>query len=104
MQTGLREHLTVLPSGPLPADQVTGLVALGRERGGVTMADIAAAVNRSDLPPDAVDGVLRLLADQGVEILDTPDEDADELPRGEDAELGRRASPGDLVRIYLRER
>ena len=93
----------MLPSGPLPADQVTGLVALGKERGGVTMADIATAVDRSDLPPDAVDGVLRLLADQGVEILDTPDEDVEELPRGDDAELGRRASPGDLVRIYLRE-
>ena len=93
----------MLPSGPLPADQVTGLVALGRERGGVTMADIATAVDRSDLPPDAVDGVLRLLADQGVEILDTPDEDVEELPRGDDAELGQRASPGDLVRIYLRE-
>ena len=93
----------MLPSGPLPADQVTGLVALGKERGGVTMADIATAVDRSDLPPDAVDSVLRLLADQGVEILDTPDEDVEELPRGDDAELGRRASPGDLVRIYLRE-
>ncbi len=93
----------MLPSGPLPADQVTGLVALGKERGGVTMADIATAVDRSDLPPDAVDGVLRLLADQGVEILDTLDEDVEELPRGDDAELGRLASPGDLVRIYLRE-
>jgi RNA polymerase primary sigma factor len=95
--------LTVLPSGPLLADRVTDLVALGRERGGVTMAEVAAAIDRPDLPPDAVDGVLRLLADQGVELLDTPAEDADELPGGDDAETGRRASPGDLVRIYLRE-
>ena len=95
-------NLTVLP-GPLPADRVTDLVARGRERGGVTMADVAAAIDRPDLPPDAVDGVLRLLADEGVELLDPPAEDPEELPRGVDPETGRRASPGDLVRIYLRE-
>jgi RNA polymerase primary sigma factor len=96
-------NLTVLPSGPLPADRVTDLVAMGRERGGVTMADVTAAIDRPDLPPDAVDGVLRLLADEGVELLDTPAEYAEELPAGDGAETGRRASPGDLVRIYLRE-
>jgi RNA polymerase primary sigma factor len=93
----------VLPSGPLSADQVTDLVALGRERGGVTMADVAAAFDRPDLPPDAVDSVLRLLADEGVELLDTPVDDVEELQPGGDADVGRRASPGDLVRIYLRE-
>ncbi len=92
----------MLPSGPLSADQVTDLVALGRERGGVTMADIAAAIDLPDLPPDAVDGVLRLLADEGVELLDAPADDAEELRRG-DPDASRRASPSDLVRIYLRE-
>ncbi len=92
----------MLPSGPLSADQVTDLVALGRERGGVTMAEVAAVFDRPDIPPDAVDSVLRLLADEGVELLDTSVDDVEELPRG-DAEAGRRASPGDLVRIYLRE-
>jgi RNA polymerase primary sigma factor len=95
--------LTVLPSGPLTADQVTDLVALGRERGGVTMAEITAAFDWTDLPPDAVDGVLRLLADEGVELLDTPVEDMEDLRRSDETEAGRRASPGDLVRIYLRE-
>src|SRR5580700_7185879 len=76
---------------------------MGRERGGVTMADVTAAIDRPGLPPDAVDGVLRLLADEGVELLDTPAEYAEELPREDGAETGRRASPGDLVRIYLRE-
>jgi RNA polymerase primary sigma factor len=94
--------LTALPGGPLPADQVADLVSLGRERGGVSMADVAAAFDRPDLPPDAVEGILRLLADEGVEILDTSVEDVEELRRG-DTEVGRRASPGDLVRIYLRE-
>jgi RNA polymerase primary sigma factor len=96
-------NLTVLPSGLLPADRVTDLVALGRERGGVTMADVAAVIDRPDLSPDAIDGVLRQLADEGVELLDPPAEDAEELRRGDETETGRRASPGDLVRIYLRE-
>ncbi len=66
------------------------------------MAEVAAVFDRPDIPPDAVDSVLRLLADEGVELLDTSVDDVEELPRG-DAEAGRRASPGDLVRIYLRE-
>ncbi|HEV2452155.1 MAG TPA: RNA polymerase sigma factor RpoD [Streptosporangiaceae bacterium] len=94
--------LTALPGGPLSADQLADLVSLGRERGGVSMADVAAAFDRPDLPPDAVEGVLRLLADEGVDLLDTSVEDVEELRKG-DPDTGRRASPGDLVRIYLRE-
>ena len=67
------------------------------------MAEVAAAFDRPDIPPDAVDSVLRLLADEGVELLDTSVDDVEELPGGGDAEVGRRASPGDLVRTYLRE-
>jgi RNA polymerase primary sigma factor len=67
------------------------------------MADVAAAFDRPDLPADAVEGVVRLLADEGVEVLDTSAEDVEELRRADEAESGRRASPGDLVRIYLRE-
>jgi RNA polymerase primary sigma factor len=90
--------LTVLP----PVDQVTDLVARARERGTVAMADLTAAFDRCDLPADAVDGVLRLLADEGVEIIEAPVEEPDELPRAE-PDGGRRAATGDLVRIYLRE-
>ncbi|HEY3734551.1 MAG TPA: RNA polymerase sigma factor RpoD [Streptosporangiaceae bacterium] len=79
------------------------LVTLGRERGGVSMADVAAAFDRPDLPPDAVESVVRLLADEGVEVVDTSAEDVEELRRADEGESGRRASPGDLVRIYLRE-
>jgi RNA polymerase primary sigma factor len=95
--------VTVLRSGPLPADQVAELVAAGRERGGVTMADVAAALEHHDLPPEAIDGVLRVLAEEGVEVLDSAADDAEELRKDEPSDLGRRASPGDLVRIYLRE-
>jgi RNA polymerase primary sigma factor len=90
--------LTVLP----PVDQVTDLVARARERGTVAMADLTAAFDRCDLPADAVDGVLRLLADEGVEILEAPVDDPDELRRAQ-PDGSRRAATGDLVRIYLRE-
>src|SRR5258708_14035078 len=90
--------LAVLP----PVDQVTDLVARARERGSVAMADLTAAFDRCDLPADAVDGVLRLLADEGVEILEAPVDDPDELRRAQ-GDGSRRAATGDLVRIYLRE-
>jgi RNA polymerase primary sigma factor len=90
--------LTVLP----PVDQVTDLVARARERGTVAMADLTAAFDRCDLPADAVDGVLRLLADEGVEILEAPADDQEGLRR-EQGDGSKRAATGDLVRIYLRE-
>jgi RNA polymerase primary sigma factor len=66
------------------------------------MADLTAAFDRCDLPADAVDGVLRLLADEGVEILEAPADDPDDLRRAQ-GDGGKRAATGDLVRIYLRE-
>jgi RNA polymerase primary sigma factor len=90
--------LTVLP----PVDQVTDLVARARERGTIAMADLTAAFDRCDLPADAVDGVLRLLADEGVEILEAPVDDQEDLRRAH-PDGARRAATGDLVRIYLRE-
>ena len=67
------------------------------------MADLTAAFDRCDLPADAVEGVLRLLADEGVEIIEAPQEDPEDLRRGAAADGARRAVTGDLVRIYLRE-
>jgi RNA polymerase primary sigma factor len=91
--------LTVLP----PVDQVTDLVARARERGTVGMADLTAAFDRFDLPADAVESVLRLLADEGVEIIESPQDDPDDLRREVQADGARRTVTGDLVRIYLRE-
>ncbi|HEX8009196.1 MAG TPA: RNA polymerase sigma factor RpoD [Trebonia sp.] len=85
---------------------MTDLVALGRSRGGVTMGDVTTAIDRAELPADALDGVVRLLADEGIEVLEAPgEEDADtRLPEAEaEPEGGRRAGISDLVRIYLRE-
>src|SRR5579862_6461662 len=90
--------LTVLP----PVDQVTDLVARARARGTVAMADLAAACDSCDLPADAMDGVLRMLADEGVEILEGPADEPEDSSRSA-ADAGRRAATGDLVRIYLRE-
>jgi RNA polymerase primary sigma factor len=67
------------------------------------MADLTAAFDRCDLPADAVDGVLRLLADEGVEIVEAPPDDQDDLRRDAQNDGARKAATGDLVRIYLRE-
>jgi RNA polymerase primary sigma factor len=98
--------LTVLTSGPSLAQQMTDLVALGRSRGSVTMGDVTTAVDRAELPADALDGVVRLLADEGIEVLEAPGEEEPDtrLPEAEiEPEGGRRSGTSDLVRIYLRE-
>src|ERR1017187_2737836 len=86
-----------------PADQVTELISRARESGTVALADLNATFERCDLVPDAIDDVLRLLAEDGVEIVETGVEDPDEPRRGEGADSARRAGTSDLVRIYLRE-
>ncbi len=98
--------LTVLTNGPSPADQLTDLVALGRERGSLTMADVMVALDRADLPPEAIDAAVRALADEGVDVLDVPHEDdteADIRLAEKGADASRRVATSDLVRIYLRE-
>src|SRR5881394_3271634 len=86
---------------------LTDLVALARERGSLTMADVMVALDRADLPPEAIDAAVRALADEGVDVLDVPaeDDEADlrQAERAASAEGGRRAATSDLVRIYLRE-
>ncbi|HYB46643.1 MAG TPA: RNA polymerase sigma factor region1.1 domain-containing protein, partial [Streptosporangiaceae bacterium] len=77
----------MLTNGPSPADQLTDLVALGRERGSVTMADVVVALDHADLPPEALDAAVRALTDEGVDVLDVPRED------DADAEI-RRADKG----------
>jgi len=66
------------------------------------MTDLAAAFDSCDLPAEAIDGVLRLLADEGVEVVEGPQDEPEESPRNV-ADVNRRAATGDLVRIYLRE-
>ena len=71
------------------------------------MADVMVALDRADLPPEAIDAAVRALADEGVDVLDVPTEDdtEDDIRQAERgaSEAGRRAATSDLVRIYLRE-
>ena len=72
------------------------------------MADVMVALDRADLPPEAIDAAVRALADEGVDVLDVPIEDDTEsdirqAERVAAADGGRRAATSDLVRIYLRE-
>jgi hypothetical protein len=82
---------------------VAELVARARERGTVTAADIASALDAADLPADAFDNVVRLLTDEGIEIVDSSAEETPDAPRDIPADTSTRAGTGDLVRIYLRE-
>ena len=92
---------SVLPSGPPSVDQMADLVAKGRERGSVTVDDVAAALDRSELPSDALERVVRLLAENGVEGLEPQGDE--ESGRADEEDVGKRAPTSDLVRIYLRE-
>jgi RNA polymerase primary sigma factor len=95
--------LSVLTSGPSLADQMTHLVTLGRERGFLTMADVASALDRHELSPDALGDVVRLLGDEGIELVEAPREEVEDPRPAGGAELGKPAATSDLVRIYLRE-
>jgi RNA polymerase primary sigma factor len=66
------------------------------------MSELAAAFERHEFTQQAVDEVLKLLADEGVEVIEAPQDEVEEVrPVADDS--ARRAATGDLVRIYLRE-
>jgi RNA polymerase primary sigma factor len=79
------------------------LIARAREQGAVALADIAVALDASDLPAHAIDGIARMLSDEGVDILDAPPEQAEGRRGAGTADEARRPVTSDLVRIYLRE-
>jgi RNA polymerase primary sigma factor len=97
--------LTVVTSGTPLAQHMSDLVALGRSRGFVTMGDVTTAFDRAELTPDALDGLMRTLADEGIEVMEPLEAPAEEDPdqREPEADGARRAGTNDLVRIYLRE-
>jgi RNA polymerase primary sigma factor len=53
--------------------------------------------------PDVIDDVMKMLAEDGVEIVDAGSDDAEEVRRNDEPERARRSGTSDLVRIYLRE-
>src|SRR6266702_1349304 len=85
------------------AEQVTELVSRARENGTVALADLNAAFDRCELMPEVIDDVMRMLADDGVEIVDAGSDEPDEARRGDEPDRARRSGTSDLVRIYLRE-
>ncbi|MDR2986764.1 MAG: RNA polymerase subunit sigma-70, partial [Nocardiopsaceae bacterium] len=85
------------------ADQVTELVSRARENGSVALADLNAAFDRCELSPEVIEDVMRMLAEDGVEIVGAGTDDADESRRVDDLDRARRTGTSDLVRIYLRE-
>jgi RNA polymerase primary sigma factor len=94
---------TLLSTGRPPSEHMTELITRARERGAVAVGEIAVALDACDLPAHAIDGVVRMLTDEGVEILDGAPEEADTGRASTAGEAGRRPVTGDLVRIYLRE-
>jgi RNA polymerase primary sigma factor len=96
--------LTIVTSAASLTQQLTDLVALGRSRGFVTMGDVTTAIDRADLSVDTLDAVVRVLADEGIEVTESPaEEEPDTRLPDFDTESARRAGTSDLVRIYLRE-
>jgi RNA polymerase primary sigma factor len=85
------------------ADQVAELVSRARENGTVALADLNAAFERCELMPEVIDDVMRMLAEDGIEIVDSGSEDTEETRRADDIDRMRRSGTSDLVRIYLRE-
>jgi len=90
------------PALTAAADRLTELVAQARENGTVTLADLNAAFDRYELMPEVIDDVMRVLAEDGVEIVDAGSEEPDDARR-DDSDRARRSGTSDLVRIYLRE-
>jgi RNA polymerase primary sigma factor len=99
------------PPGPAPeldTDEVRALLARGRDTGSCTADEVAAVLLAAELPAEALDGVLRLLASAGVAVVEPGDDvDAEEerearLRKEEDLARSTTAS-SDPVRMYLKE-
>jgi RNA polymerase primary sigma factor len=92
------------------AEEVAELLARGQEQGYLAIAEIQEQLRDLDLTAEQLEGVLFLLHDQGVEVLDTEEEhgeDAEEAPPAEEAisplPAAEPAAAGDSIRLYLRE-
>jgi RNA polymerase primary sigma factor len=86
-------------------DEVKDLITKGKEQGFLTSDDIGSALAAAELPPESTDAVLQLLTEEGIELLDTG-EDEDEADGGRrraDEEIALKAPTNDPVRMYLKE-
>ena len=94
-----------VPALPVEAqvDEVKDLVARGKQAGFLTSEDIGAALVAAELPPESMDAVLRLIADEGIEIVETTDDELEEETAARDEEAQRTSATSDPVRMYLKE-
>jgi RNA polymerase primary sigma factor len=103
MVPACRTLVSMTPALALSDDQVAELVSKARRNGTVALAEVNAAFEGQDDLPDAVDDIIRMLAEDGVEVVDLGADDLDEPRRGDVPDRNRRSGTSDLVRIYLRE-
>ena len=85
-------------------DEVKDLITRGKEQGFLTSDEIAAGLASAELPPEAMDAVLQVFTNEGIEVVDGVDAD-EEAPvsRRETEELALKAPTNDPVRMYLKE-
>jgi RNA polymerase primary sigma factor len=89
------------------SDEVSGLVAQGREQDYLDAAQVAAVVAEAQLGPDEAEDLLMMLADLGIEVIDDPDaaslsvdiDQVEEAPSIPDLEVREHST--DPVRTYL---
>ena len=93
---------TALPREAL-VDEVKDLIARGKEAGFLSSEDIGAALVAAELPPESTDTVLRLIGDEGIEILEPAEDELDEEPAAKVEEEAAKTPTSDPVRMYLKE-
>lgn len=93
-----------VPAAESPIDGVKELVAQGKEKGWLTVDEIAEALGGMELSAEQVDSVYSLIAEEGIEVVEQEPgaeaEDAEDLRR--EAEL-LKTPTNDPVRMYLKE-
>jgi RNA polymerase primary sigma factor len=94
-----------VPALPVEAqvDEVKDLVARGKQAGFLTSEDIGAALVAAELPPESMDAVLRLIGDEGIEIVETPDDELEDEASAREEDAQRTSPTSDPVRMYLKE-
>ena len=107
MLVGHTEGVTTpaAPTAEAQVAEVRELLEQGKVAGFVSSEDVTAALIAAELPQESMDVVLRLLADNGVQIVDAgDDEDDDESPAKADGDAAAKAAAtSDPVRMYLKE-
>ena len=89
-------------------DEVQDLIARGKEAGFLSAEEVGSVLAAAEITPEAMDVVLTVINDEGIEIIDSGEEleaaERDEARLRKEDELALKASPtSDPVRMYLKE-